>query len=69
MVLVGAAQDARPVAAVMRGFDLDHVRAVLGQHHGAGRAGDPAAQIDHLHAGEGRVVVHGSSPKVTSFRP
>src|ERR1700712_3734928 len=29
VVLVGAAKDARPVAAVMRGLDLDHIGAVL----------------------------------------
>ncbi len=60
VILVAAPEDARPIAAVVRGFHLDDVGPVLRQEHGAGRTGDAAAEIDHRQSGEGRRVSHAS---------
>ena len=50
----------------LRGFDLDHVGAEIGQQARAGRAGDGGADLDDLQAGQrpgGGCVVHGLSPE------
>ena len=65
MVAVARAERARPVA-VADTPDLDHVGAVLGEQHGAIGAGDALAEVDHLQAGERRVVAHAS---LTSILP
>ena len=57
LVAVDGAELARPVADA-GGLDLDDVRAVLGEQHGAVGAGDALADVDHLQAGEGAVVGH-----------
>ena len=40
------------VVALARALDLDHVRAQVGEDHGAQRAGQDAGEVDDPHAGE-----------------
>ena len=61
MILVAAAEDARPVAAVVWCFHLDDVGAVLREHHGTGRTGHAAGQVDHFEPRKGALMVHGVS--------
>jgi len=47
-----------PVAAAVaasRPLDLDHVRAEVGEHHGAERPGQDLGQVEHPDVGEGQV--------------
>ena len=57
LVAIHHAEIARPVADTGR-LHLDDVRAILGEQHGAIRAGDALAHVDHLQAGEWLVVAH-----------
>ena len=65
-----AAPQPRVSSARARALDLDHVGAEVGQQLGRPRAGEDAAEIEHLEAGEraGPGRVHGGLPGHCSGR-